>query len=192
MTFHEQAQLLEIQEKSEGVYSWETVKSLWVLGEIQTKNNLFSKIGIGARSVLLSMYQRDISLSQAFRWKGRFCFLSNIQKDGVYLKVSAALVEPVTCRYICKKYRYDERRRPVEDKPKTISFPGILTEKYLGYERDQPKAVNELDYVLVTPKCIGLESGKIVEVGGVPYTIAICHTLDEYKNEYEIRREEDT
>ena len=45
--------------------------------------------------------------------------------------------------------------------------------------------------VLVTPKQVQVDAGKLIEVQGKPYKVAVCHMLDEYKNEYEIIRTED-
>jgi hypothetical protein len=47
-------------------------------------------------------------------------------------------------------------------------------------------AVNETRYVLVTPKIISLNTGELVTIGDATYAVEIPHTLDEYKNEYEI------
>ena len=49
-------------------------------------------------------------------------------------------------------------------------------------------AVNTLTYVLVTPKAAALEPGSLAEVDGVPYEVQVAHTLDRWKNEYEIVR----
>lgn len=193
MTLHEKAEILSLKSSADGhAFFWEPTSSVWLKGEIQSKSNLFSKIGIGARSVNFEMFRRELTMHQAIQWNGRFCFISNIIKNGVYLNVSAALVEPVECTYKEKKYKRGNLNRPEEIEPEIVTFPGILTEKYLGHEKDVPRAVNELEHVLVTPKPIEMKPGKIVIVGEKPYTVTICHTLDEYKNEYEIRREADT
>ena len=72
-----------------------------------------------------------------------------------------------------------------------IRFPGILTEKYMKWEQPEPYSVNRLAYVLVTPKPIQLQRGGLVGVSGINYEVQLAHTLDPYKNEYEIVRTED-
>lgn len=43
----------------------------------------------------------------------------------------------------------------------------------------------------MTPKEVALKTADLVEVNDARYAVRICHTLDEYKNEYEIAREEE-
>lgn len=59
------------------------------------------------------------------------------------------------------------------------------------YEQLDPLAVVTWDYVLVMPKVITLDPGSWVICGGRYYRVLVPHELDEYKNEYEIRRKED-
>ena len=67
----------------------------------------------------------------------------------------------------------------------------MLTEKYVRYEQPDPYAVNRLTYVLVTPKAVVLQRGGLVTVNGVNYEVQTAHTLDQWKNEYEVFRTDD-
>ena len=49
-------------------------------------------------------------------------------------------------------------------------------------------SLNQLGLVLVVPKAIVLEPGKLVSVRGALWEVLVPHELDEYKNEYEIGR----
>ena len=83
-----------------------------------------------------------------------------------------------------------EGGRPKAAETLRLTFPGVLTEKYARYEREETHAENETSYVLVTPKVIQLRSGDLVTVQEGPakgvYHVAVCHVLDAWKNEYEI------
>ena len=99
-------------------------------------------------------------------------------------------------RVECKAFRQgeeilDEHNRPQETEEVFLTFPAVITEKYLKYAQDEVHGENDLTFVLVTPKEIQLIPGDLVEISGDFYNVRICHTLDEYKNEYEIQREKD-
>lgn len=133
---------------------------------------IFSKVGIGARSVELVLRRRALTLYQAMRWRGQHLFLSEItEPERGWLSVKAAAVVPVMC-----KGREDGK-----------TFPGVLTEKYLRHEQLEPMAAVTSVYVLVTPKVIELKRGGMVAIGGEAYQVLVCHALDTFKNEYEIK-----
>lgn len=173
-------EVLELQETSPGVWAWTTVRRAWAQVEQTTKTNLFSKVGVGARDAAVVLRRQPLTLHQALRWRGRHLFLTAItDRDRGHLDVAAALVNPVDCR------------TEGEEGASRLQFPGILTEKYLKWEQPGPYSVNQLTYVLVTPKVIDLRRGGLVWVAGTHYEVQVAHTLDEYKNEYEIFRTED-
>ena len=176
----ERLEVLELTRSEEdGVetWSWETVRRTWAKADLSDKTCLFSSVGIGARRVVFTLRRQDLTLHQAFRWKGRHCFLTSIVPDGLdHLTVTAALVELCSCVGNANKT------------PRGPAFPAVLTEKYLKHEQETPMAVNTLTYVLVTPKAAALEPGSLAEVDGVPYEVQVAHTLDRWKNEYEIVR----
>ena len=173
-------EVLELQETGPGVWEWATVRRAWAQVEQTTKTNLFSKVGVGARDAAIVLRRQSLTLHQALRWKGRHLFLTSITlRDRGHLDVAAALVNPVDCR------------TEGEEGASGLQFPGILTEKYLKWEQPEPYSVNQLTYVLVTPKVIDLQLGGLVSVAGINYEVQVAHTLDEYKNEYEIFRKGD-
>lgn len=164
--------------KNADAYTWETAYSAWADAKQESKSNLFSAVGIGARGMTLTMWHNPrLTLHSAIRLKsGQFCFLTSIipVEDGIHSTVQAALCTPVTCKS--------------ED---GVTFPGILTEKYLGQQRFEPQSVNTTTFVLVTPSEITMDINSLVWIGGKAYEVQISHVLDEFKHEFEISRQED-
>jgi len=170
-----------VHDESAGRWSWETWYKAWAAAEADARPNLFSSIGIGTRGVTFTMWRNPrLTLTQAIRWNGQFCFLTSvIPTDRLYCTVQAAIVNPVTCRM------------DVEQGETGDQFPGVLTEKYLGHEQRDPMAVSTSTLVLVVPKEITLAVGSLVRCDTKVYEVQIAHELDEWKNEYEITREAD-
>lgn len=163
-------ELLTLRE-SPGALEWSPVSDLWAKVEYPGRKNLFSAVGLGARSVEFTIRRRPLTLYDALRLDGEHCFLTEITEQGRgYLTVKAALVELVQCAY------------------ENMRFPACLTEKYVQYEAMMPMDVNRVRYVLVTPKAMQLAPGHILDISGTAYHILLAHTLDGYKNEYEIMR----
>lgn len=162
-------------------YTWELDRKTWGAAEADTRSNLFSSVGIGARGVTFTLRKhRRLTLFNAFLWRNQFCFLTSIvDGDPGFAVVKAALCEPLECR---KDADYE--------KP-GCRFPGILTEKYAGQAQLEPHAEVTRDFVLVTPKAVALAPGSWVTAGGAYYLVRVPHELDPFKNEYEIRRKED-
>lgn len=158
---------------------------------LQTKKNLFSSVGIGARGAELILRRQPLTLHNALLWGEQHLFLSAILPEGrLHLRVQAALVEPVTCLATRTEDTVGEAGRPTTAETMRMTFPGVLTEKYTRYEREETHAENETSYVLVVPKVVQLKASDLVTVQEGPakgvYYVTICHVLDPYKNEYEI------
>lgn len=172
---------------SDGVYEWGVLDTIWAKCESLDKTNIFSKVGIGVKSAKFTIRKRVLTLHQAIKWNGKHYFLTSIKEiDRMYYEVTAAQIEPRTCIATRKTTIKNALNRPIPGAPIVISFPGCLTERYMGYRQDKPQAINEISYVLVTPKVINLQLADLVKIGDDSYNVQITHTLDEYKNEYEI------
>lgn len=187
----ERLELLELRETEAGTWEWVGIGRLWAQVEVDGGKNLFSSIGIGARNAKLVLRTRPLTLHQALRWKEQHMFLTGITKlDRMHLSVQAALVEPVGCLATRTEDTVGEAGRPTTAETMRLTFPGVLTEKYARYEREETHAEGETGYVLVTPKAITLKAGDLVTVREGPgkdvYHVTVCHVLDPYKNEYEI------
>lgn len=139
------------------------------------------RAGVGAHGVIFTIRKsRTLTLHNALRRRGQFCFLTSIvDGDPGFQMVKAALREPVDCI------------QDADRAPQGCRFPGILTEKYAGHEQLDPHAEVTGDFVLVTPKIVTLVPGSWVTVNGAYFLVRAPHELDPFKNEYEIRRKED-
>lgn len=168
----ERLDVLTLESTADG-HEWIKSRRTWAKAELNIRKNLWSTHGVGATGVTFTMRRQDLRLKDALSWKGQHCFITAIIPLGLlHMKVEAALVEPASC----------------EDKYSGVKFPAIMTEEYHKHEQLEPYAVNTLRHVLVTPKCIELRPGKLVEVNGVSWPILTAHLLDPNKNEYIIER----
>ena len=173
-------EVLELRETSAGVWEWVAVRRAWGQVEQAARTNLFSKVGVGARDAAIVLRTQPLTLHNALGWRGQHLFLTAVtRRDRGHLDVAAALVELVECR------------ADADERGDGTRFPGVLTEKYAKWDQPEPYSVNQLTYVLVTPKGIVLQRGGLVAVAGINYEVQVAHTLDPYKNEYEIVRTED-
>ena len=183
--------VLELRETAPGAWEWGPIRRTWTMLTLQTKKNLFSSVGIGARGAELILRRQPLTLHNALLWGEQHLFLSAILPEGrLHLRVQAALVEPVTCLATRTEDTVGEAGRPTTAETMRMTFPGVLTEKYARYEREETHAENETSYVLVVPKVVQLKASDLVTVQEGPakgvYYVTICHVLDPYKNEYEI------
>ena len=166
-------EVLELKE-SDGVFTWEPVRVTWARITMTGKRNNFSVHGIGAAGAAFGLRRQPLTLANAIRFNGQHCFLTGILPvDYGHLAVDAALVVVSQC----------------EDRNIGISFPAVMTEKYVRFQEPTPYGDNEYTHILVTPKAIALKPGLLVEVEGIPWHIRTAHLLDPYKNEFEIWRE---
>ncbi len=175
-------------------YTWDEIKDTWAKVEPISGMNLFSKIGIGVKSIKFTVRKRDgLTLHNAFRWHEKHYFLTDITDiENKYYEVTAALIEPKICiiNRVGEPTKND-LNRPVYGDAVSISFPGCIIEKYIGYTQNNPMATSEIRYVVVTPKVIVLDIGELITIDELTYNVLICHTLDEFKNEYEVISEGD-
>lgn len=164
--------VLELVQTESG-WEWQKLRRTWATAEISTRKNIWSVHGIGATGVIFLMRRQALELEHALQWQGHHCFITAITPHGRgHIQVEAAIVEIKQC----------------ENKYEGLSFPAIMTEEYHRHEQLEPYAINTIRHVLVTPKCIKLQPGKLVRVDGDDWPILTAHTLDPYKNEYIIER----
>lgn len=169
--------------QAKNAYRWEETGRVWAKAKPDDRRNLFSSVGIGARGVTFTIRSRpSLTLHQAFSWRGQHCFLTSVlprEDNRGYWTVKAALVAPVDCQ------------TDLDKAVPGVRFPGVLTEKYVGHEQLEPMAVVTRDLVLVVPKAVVLAPGAWVRAGEEIFQVLAPHELDEWKNEYEIRRKRD-
>lgn len=190
----ERVYLLTLCEQPDGC-TWERATAIHAAVSYPKTSNLFSRVGIGVRSVRLRIRRRDgMTLHDAMELDGQHLFLTRIETehDRLYQTVEAAAVTPVVCTVSRKQVTTDARHnRPTLTQAKVYTFPACMTEKYVRFDSLTPQDVTETTYVLVTPKPVTLHTGEVVTVGTDVFCVQIGHTLDPYKNEYEVVRKED-
>ena len=163
----ERVHLLTLSEQPDGC-TWQKTAAFRAAVSYPKGSNLFSKVGIGVRSVQLKLRRRDdLTLHHAMLLDGQHLFLTKIDldTDRLYQTVEAAAITPVLCAVSRKEVTTDARHnRPT---------------------------LTETTYVLVTPKAVTLRTGEVVTIGEDAFCVQIGHTLDPYKNEYEVMCKED-
>lgn len=188
---NERVQILTLKTEA-GIMRWEVFKNIWAKVEITGKTNYFSKVGMGVLSVKFTMRRQSLSLYDALCFRGRHYFITGITPiSNLHMEVETAKIEPVPCVQFSNETILDQLNRPVDEQKPLLTFPGMLVEKYLRSNTETGHDEGEVTLVLVTPKQVQVDAGKLIEVQGKPYKVTVCHMLDEYKNEYEIIRTED-
>ncbi len=168
----QRVEVLTLRETEHGL-AWEVSRLSWANVELSGQKNNFSMHGVGAAGVTLLLRRQPLELTQALRWRGRHCFLTGLIPMGrLHWRAEAALVTISQC----------------QDGLDGMEFPAVVTEQYHRHDQLEPMAINELRHVLVTPKAVILKPGRLVRVDGTDWPILTAHTLDPYKNEYEIGR----
>lgn len=169
----ERVTVLHLEKRDEHGWQWEPLRTSWGAAELSARKNVWSVHGIGATGVTFTVRRQALGTENALLWRGRHCLITSVLPLGVnHLTVEAALVVVSAC----------------EDKYTGTAFPGVMTERYLRHDQEEPQAVNTLRNLLVTPKCVELIPGRLVRVDGVDWPIKLAHTLDPRHNEYEIER----
>lgn len=173
---------------------WEPLCGVWLTGKSTGRKNLFSRVGIGADGAEFLLRSRDLTLDDAILWEGQHYFLTDIAKEGVhpvYWKVFAARVSPETVTVKRDAVEKGALNRPVRTEKEIGSFPGCVTEKYLGSSPEDSHMESEKRLIVVAPKAALYREGDRFEIWGESYRVEVVHKLENWKNEYEVRREED-
>lgn len=172
-------------------YRWIEESPIWSKAEYTGKKNIFSNFGYGEKQIKFFIRKRNLSLHNAFIWQNKHCIITDIlEVERRYMEVNCAIIEPKECRVTrCNDTtQLDEYNRPIDgEEDYTITFPSIMVEKYIKQTAEEPMSTVESVNILITPKVIVLINGEIVNIQGIDYEVLVSHTLDEYKNEYEIR-----
>lgn len=172
-------EVLELWERKPGVWEWVAIRHTWGRVNLTSQAQRYSTVGVWAQGAEVAVRRQPLTLHNALRLGEQHLFLTSVLPEGRgHLKVSAALVELANCQMDM-------------DEGGGAYFPGVLTEKYMKFQQDNPYASNTITYVLITPKAIQLQRGGVVAVNGIDYAVQLAHVLDPYKNEYEISRKED-
>ena len=181
--------------KSGSEYRWEREYQAWASVVEDRRRNVFSAIGTAAMGVTVTMrHDGRFDLFRAIRWAGKFLFPTAIEvgeaRDRVAVKAAVCdFVSPCTATGYTTVLGEGNRPKKVEKTP--VTFPGIITGKWSGYEKTDTHAAEEDVLVLVTPKEIVLEVGDLVTIEDAVlqavYNVQKRHLLSGVnKNEYEL------
>lgn len=173
-------EVLTLTKDEQGNLSWTLLRKTWAQINLTDKRSLFSSVGTGTCKVQMVVRRQKLMQGGMLRWRGQTLYISTVMpRIPQHLDVNCAMVTVSECR------------RGADEGEAETKFPGILTEKYVRH--DQPDFHGEVttDYVLVTPKKVSLSPGCVITCDGKYYRVLVPHELDEFKNEYEIRRRED-
>ena len=186
---------LSLRETDAG-FAWESDGVRYACVEWPSGRSIFSAVAMSARSVKLTMrHDPRLTLRQALRLDdGTHLFLTRItpQDNRLYMTVEAAVVRISACMVTRTRVDVDPAfNRPKLAEKRTISFPAVLSERYLSNRQDMPQTTTTDRMVLTCPKPVELKVGEVVTVDGRKYVVRILHELDPDRNDYEIERKED-
>ena len=181
--------------KSGSEYRWEREYQAWASVSTDSRKNVFSSVGTAAMGVTVTMRNNgQFNLSKVMRWGGKFLFPTATEvgeaRDRVAVKAAVCdFVSPCTATGYTTVLGEGNRPQKVEKTP--VTFPGIVTGKWSGYERTDTHAEEDNVLVLVTPKEIVLEVGDLVTIEELViqavYNVQKRHLLaGVHKNEYEM------
>lgn len=190
----DKVEVLTLQ-KTGDEYRWERERLAWASVSTDSRSNVFSSVGTAAMGVTVTMRNDGrFDLSKAMRWAGKFLFPTAIEvgeaRDRVAVKAAVCdFVSPCTATGYTTVLGEGNRPQKVEKTP--LTFPGIVTGKWSGYERNDTHAAEDNVLVLVTPKEIMLEVGDLVTIQEAilqaVYNVQKRHLLSGVnKNEYEL------
>lgn len=176
-------------------YKWEREYQAWASVSTDSRKNVFSSVGTAAMGVTVTMRNNGrFNLSKAMRWAGKFLFPMAIEVGEARDRVA---VKAAVCDFVssCTATGYTtvlgEGNRPQKVEKTPVTFPGIITGKWSGYEKTDTHAAEDDTLVLVTPKEIVLDVGDLVtieeQVIQAVYNVQKRHLLAGVnKNEYEL------
>ena len=185
----ERGQILRLN--GENTLEWQTLCDVWLKGQETGRRNLFSTLGIGAAGAEFLLRERDLTLHDAILYRGQHYFLTEIGREGIhpiYYKVQAARITPQTVTVWRDQVSKGEYGRPLREPEVIGSFPGLITEKYLGSVEETMHIESEERLIVVAPKAAIYQTGDHFEIGENRYRVMVAHPFEDFKNEYEVKR----
>lgn len=172
--FKERIKRLRLQETPEDV-RWAENGRFWAFSVPDRGRQIFSehgRAGEGRRFVCRAggLRKDDLLVRNGEKW-----WITSIEAERPgFSEVRAAKVQIASCR-----------ADPGED---GRSFEAAVCELYIQHAELMPQRENTQTLVLVTPKCVRIVPGHLVEVSGLVYEVRIAWELGAGQNEYEIAR----
>lgn len=63
---------------TDDTYAWNAKVGIWAKTEQLQGKNIFSSVGVGTKSIKFTIRKRSLTLHNAFLWKEKHCFLTDI------------------------------------------------------------------------------------------------------------------
>ena len=189
--FGDRLEILELEETAPGTWEWVWQQTVWAKAEQQAFRSLISNNSITQRTTRFTVHANlSLTMHNALTFAtggGGHFHISDINRDKPGFHVlTAAFVEPQRCECRRTETGLGALNRPDVVELDSLVFPGILAEKYLRQNQGEPMSQSEYRFILIAPKCISLDIGELVDVGGRVCQVSVAHLLDPYKSEYEV------
>ena len=182
-------------EQTENGFEWVSQTNMFAQVKQKTSKNIFSTVGLGVPTVEFTIRKRDIDLSNALMVKGQHCFITNIEEhpdSRNFYKVTTATITPKICSVQRRTAKLDPvYNRPTLSENTKITFPACVIKEKAKTEVETPRTNTEQSLVIVFPKAITLNVGEQITLGGKVWRVIEPYEFDEWKNEYEIIRNDD-
>lgn len=170
---------------------WQTYAGAWTSRE-DVDRVIYSSYAQGKPGAKFVLRARNTTLDEVILCGGKRYMIAEIRRDKAYETVTAAEISFLECIRIAPVISgRDAYNRPVYGEPERETFPGILAEKYVNFQQEQPNAVIEHGVILTTPKAILLAAGDELHAGGAKYAVKKTYLLDMHKNDYELVEKRD-
>lgn len=183
----ERLDVLTLLETDARCWSWVPFHDTFGKVERKTRRSVFSGAAASAEAYDITLRAQGLTRANALLWHGALLFISAIERDRHWIRVSAAAVKSVRVERSVEVYGKNELNNPVRLPPSKLIFPGWLAEKYVRAEREVPAVEILRTYVLIVPKALEvIPVGDTITVDGVSYVVEVQHLLDADNNEYEI------
>jgi head-tail adaptor len=172
-------------------FLWELESKLWAHKKVENRRCVFSKFGMSSdtTTVFTVRFNKNLNKNFSIVHENDFYIIVSIidtEDKKQIQEVTAAKVILKTCEIIRLVSEKGLLNRPKDELKKIYEFPCCLAEKYIRNIQENVQSIIDETYILITPKGINIDNGDLAVIDGVTYNILTSHTLDEFRNEYEI------
>lgn len=188
-------------EQTESGFEWVSQTNMFAqVKQKSSKNmssskNIISAVGLVVPIAEITIRKRYITLDNALMFRGQHYFITNIEEhpdSRNFYKVTTAAITPKICSVQRRTAELDPvYNRPILSDNTKITFPACVIKEKARTEVETPRTNTEQSLVIVVPKAITLNVGEQITLGGKVWRVIEPYEFDEWKNEYEIIRNDD-
>lgn len=183
----ERLDVLTLLETDARCWSWVPFHETFGKVERKSRRNVFSGAAVSAEAYDITLRRQRLTKANALLWQGMPLFISAVEHDRHWTRVSAVAVKSARVERSVERYGKNLLNNPIRLPPDKLIFPGWLAEKYVRAERDIPAVEITRTYVLIVPKALEvIPVGDVIKVDGEDYVVEVRHLLGADNNEYEI------